>query len=678
METSLRKIVRTRITKDYGILLENGYRRSIETYVIENYKWLVPALTIAIYGLTALLTPNTFLSFDSAKSIIDQRSANYAAITGTTIAVIGLLLSNLAKKRSFYYDLLFKKTFFLPILLYTLSGIAILIATSTIRDLFAPSHLRGYYGCMVTGCTVVLLIGLGLVFHLFRTIIIFTSEHHINLYFQHDLLYHQRRQILRWLYREISEEHLKRYLDGKVEKRFAAQGGKERIYDIDMARLARYIQKHPESPMPKPISLEMLFYDLDKLYKPQKSKGLIRKDFTEIFDIRKMDTKIDPTVSYVAHLDREFQNSISESNSQSLTDFLRIYKQMFELYGLVDMRQALHEANFLIWSLGEGIHLSITKNNRESFEQILSFIEHFLEEMIERENWQTFESLINHLATTYSMAAFEKSQNRITQSRLNSIFNTVMTSMDSLIWSLHFKIPDLEQNLHSRFYLAICTVMAGFYRRAIHGSNLGHFEKIDQITNKRLAGDEVSGNNYLPDLSSSDHETKKWINSDDGERETALTFKSTAVYTHHLKVLTRLWLYYLVDCGHIKLEQCQGQITLLGEHKCWLGDLIIFTENIHYFDRSGWFFSEFNEKEKLAFEEGEWILKSFTLEKLFSKDYNFKQVDLDQDVAQKLIDYFNSHGKINSLWEKQFSTDELHTNAARIIEAILTPLVPTQ
>lgn len=679
LHKSLRQFVDTKITKDYPILVENDRLRRADEFLNNHYTWLIPIITLSIYGLIVLIMPRTFLIYESAKSIIDQRTSNYAAIAGTTIAIIGFLLTNLAKKKSFYYELLFKTSYFIPILYYTLTGIAFLIVTSTARDIVNILNFAPYYGSMIIACTVILLIGLGLIFFLFKTIVKFTNENRINQYVGNNLLYYQKQKIHQWLLIEVSDKHINKYLGNKEHKfkRFFTSGTSEYIYDIDMDQLARYIEIHPESRFPKSMFLESPYFDLGKNHEFARSGSIIAADFRKIFKLKQRKIKADPYEIYLVHINREYLNSINENNNSTLTDILHIYKRMIKLYSLADIRQIKNEVNMICWSLTNGIHASLNKSSNEYFENIIGFIEWILQDLVQNNKSRIFASLIDSIPTAYSMASFEKSQNRITTSRQNITFNTVIKHMDSLMFNLKFNFPIEEDPIHqNKIYKSLITSLGTLYRRAIHNDNALHINKINEIVNKQLNIDRVLYD-YVPPILDATFEKEQPYEFDEKLYENgSLLIPDSLVYTHHLRVLTRLWLYYLIDNKLITFEQFSIQLAMIEYQKCWLHDLVFLTGNINYFGRNTWYFAEFNDYDKMAFDDGEWIYKSFLIEKLYSKDYDFKCYNIDSDVIDQLLNNFESQGEISDVWNEHYSQNMLGANFDNIKTEIKRIVIP--
>ena len=104
-------------------------------------------------------------------TFIDQRASNLATISGMCLSVIVFLMSNLAVKETYAYDLLFEKTKLYPAIFFVLSTLGIFILLSTLRNSLGFQLYRS----LVIASGFMFLLILGIIGFLFRTVI-----HYIN------------------------------------------------------------------------------------------------------------------------------------------------------------------------------------------------------------------------------------------------------------------------------------------------------------------------------------------------------------------------------------------------------------------------------------------------------------------------------------------------------------------
>lgn len=188
---SLRKQTELQINKNHAELNPGRlslFKQYFNTLSDKNSWWLVflhvsALFLILMFGQLPLLG---FIKFTAktAETIIDQRTSNVATIISMTLAVIGLLLSNLAIKDSQTYKLLFLKSRLYFIIYYILSAIFFLIVVSTLRDTFSP---QWFHQAVLAGTYLALSI-LILIGFLFSTIINFANSGNIQKILKQELI----------------------------------------------------------------------------------------------------------------------------------------------------------------------------------------------------------------------------------------------------------------------------------------------------------------------------------------------------------------------------------------------------------------------------------------------------------------------------------------------------------
>lgn len=171
--------------------------------------WPSVVLVVLIFFAVSGFNPECLsflncLDFDAtlAKSIIDQRTTNIAAITSISLVVVGFLLTNLALKSPLTIKILFKESYLYLTVYLVFSTIICLILLSTFRDtldpfVFTRSVLAGTYLCIL----ILILIG-----YLFSNIIRFTDEKHISGLLKKQLLNEGKEQLKLLFLKKYSAE----------------------------------------------------------------------------------------------------------------------------------------------------------------------------------------------------------------------------------------------------------------------------------------------------------------------------------------------------------------------------------------------------------------------------------------------------------------------------------------
>lgn len=181
--------------------------------------WIILIIIISFFLISSCINISffNFLNFDSkiAKSIIDPRTTNLAAIISMSLVVVGFLITNLAMKSSTTITLLFKNSYIYFTLYVTLSTISCFIILSNLRDtlsdfVFSRAVLAGTYLSVL----ILFLIGI-----LFRNIIHFTDEKKISEMLKKELLQEAKQKLIKNLfekysydlYNEIVSRHCSKY-----------------------------------------------------------------------------------------------------------------------------------------------------------------------------------------------------------------------------------------------------------------------------------------------------------------------------------------------------------------------------------------------------------------------------------------------------------------------------------
>lgn len=201
-----RKHIRRQHKELHRSFIEYHWEACISRFCGRNsWPWVV-VLVLAFFGASSY--PNfewlNALDFDSdlAKTVVDQRTTNIAAIISMSLVVVGFLITNLASKSPMTLKLLFKESRLYFTLYLTFSTISCFIILSTYREtlddfIFTRAVLAGTYLCII----ILILIG-----YLFRKIIHFTDEKHISELLKKELLDEAKEKLKLQLLKKYSRE----------------------------------------------------------------------------------------------------------------------------------------------------------------------------------------------------------------------------------------------------------------------------------------------------------------------------------------------------------------------------------------------------------------------------------------------------------------------------------------
>lgn len=205
-----------KIIRDKHTTLIDSPREIIRDWCNFNFfdrkRWWVIALFVGLILFGSLFFHFfEYINIDlaSSKTIIDQRITNLAAIIAMSIAVVGFLISNLAVKEAFAYEMLFTKSKLYPIIYFTLSLIGYLIIISTLRDYITSEFI--YSRLVVTGTYLALAV-LFLIGYLFRIIIRYTNSRKIHELLEKQLLHEGRGYLKQELIKHYSQVEYNRFI----------------------------------------------------------------------------------------------------------------------------------------------------------------------------------------------------------------------------------------------------------------------------------------------------------------------------------------------------------------------------------------------------------------------------------------------------------------------------------
>jgi len=142
------------------------------------------------------------IKLDTAQKIIDQRASNIATIMSITLVVVGFLMNNIAVKESFSYQMLFKRSYFYPIIYLVLSVIAYFFVVSILRDCISSVQ---FIRLVLIGTYMALFI-LFVIGYLFKRIIQFTNSEKIVSLLHDEVIKEARNNLRQSLFREYSKD----------------------------------------------------------------------------------------------------------------------------------------------------------------------------------------------------------------------------------------------------------------------------------------------------------------------------------------------------------------------------------------------------------------------------------------------------------------------------------------
>lgn len=228
--------------------------------------WKIILIVIGTFGLCMLFPIEGILHLvfkpdnKSIATLIDQRTSNLATIVGMILTVTGLVISNMAVKESYAYEVLFAKSRLYGIIYFVLSTIGLLIIISCLRDTVGEK----LYNRMVLVGTGFVLFILVLISSLFRSIINFTNVQAIDTIYRNYLLIQEKKNLLAALKVKYSAEQFRALLTkyGATEYTFSHvfdddqlsfsmsiiddEPGDElrlQVIDINMTQLAHFMDR---------------------------------------------------------------------------------------------------------------------------------------------------------------------------------------------------------------------------------------------------------------------------------------------------------------------------------------------------------------------------------------------------------------------------------------------------
>ncbi|AZA89660.1 Uncharacterised protein [Chryseobacterium nakagawai] len=343
-----RKEIEKKIKQNHFELFENSDNYLIKYFNIlskrENW-WLVFLNVVILYILVAAINLDfTFIKIDkdTASTIIDQRTSNVATIISMTLAVIGLLLSNLAVKNDQTYKLLFVNSRLYLIIYYTLSAIFCLIIVSTLRDSIEPYFER--FVLAGTYLALIILIGIG---YLFSTIINFANASNIQKILKQKLIDEIKMNVKIFLLSKYSAAEFKNLMhDHGIDP----VGLRQRlllpdldrppteeylIYDIDFKDLQdRLKNRHAYEKYyyVESLSLNLVTQNHSNFIFPGITTSYNRQlDLSGCLTLKKPSKIINQSDEYVRYFETKLEEYTTEGKQKNINEILSIYDELFDL-----------------------------------------------------------------------------------------------------------------------------------------------------------------------------------------------------------------------------------------------------------------------------------------------------------------------------------------------------------
>lgn len=346
--SSLRKLTLFKISKDHGELMPNrlNFVSAYLGFLSQRDKWWLVLIHVLV-----LLLLFTFLRFEwfmfvefadkTAATLIDQRASNVATIISMTLAVIGLLLGNLAIKDNQTYQLLFIKSRLYLILYYTLSVICCLIVISTLRDT-VPKAIFEQFVLAGTYLALFILFGIG---YLFRTIIKFANATSIQAILTVELLAEARNNLrIHLLHKYSLESFIHLMQQHQVSARQVPLGElpdqsapklEKLVYDMNLSKLAKEMVKD-KTGTPKAytvaMSLNLLTSGHATFISPDIGRSAKRPmDLSGCVTLRKPSKLVNQSQVYRSYFASKLNEYSTEGKHAKVAEVLSVYHKMFEL-----------------------------------------------------------------------------------------------------------------------------------------------------------------------------------------------------------------------------------------------------------------------------------------------------------------------------------------------------------
>ncbi len=315
--------------------------------VIQNGKnwWIIVIFLVLFFSSTVLLDfrfLNFFnLSIETARNLVDQRTANIAVITSITLVVVGFLISNIATKESYAYNLLFKNSYLNPIINVVLTFIGIFFIISTFRDdipekMFIDLVLLGTY------CSIAILLLIGF---LFNRILYFTDNEAIEKLFGRELISKAKDEVYYNLVQQYSQSEFRKFLNNlglheidwfQSPNRLFNNGERDDlrvIQNINLKSIEKYVGSFESSDLElvfQPLCLYSSINDSGSYIeiKGKRNQPNQRRKLRNALVVKRVDFRNSP----VREIFRSrLTKSIADNDQKKLDSILESYKELYQI-----------------------------------------------------------------------------------------------------------------------------------------------------------------------------------------------------------------------------------------------------------------------------------------------------------------------------------------------------------
>lgn len=311
--------------------------------------WLVFIVVLFFFSALTLIQFDalSFISLKkgSAETLIDQRTSNVATIISMTLAVIGLLLSNLAVKDDQTYKLLFVNSKVYLIIYYTLSVIFCLIIISTLRDTVDEP----FYQRMVVAGTYMALLILAGIAYLFKTIINFTNAVKIQNTLSEQLMAEAKNNLKINLLSKYSQIEFEKfltdngiiYLDESIGTDMQVSGSpsinnEKLIYNINFKKLGEKLNKRNDRSTQfyfrRKLHVNLITKDYNNFISPiMKQSPTENISFSDCFKLKSTKSSLARSDEYKKYFDKKLHEYSAEGKHGKVEEILAIYADLYKL-----------------------------------------------------------------------------------------------------------------------------------------------------------------------------------------------------------------------------------------------------------------------------------------------------------------------------------------------------------
>ena len=254
MKKYLSSEVRNRIKQESPELLPD-FRSILKEWINHRYAWMaIVMFTITVFFCGHYINFESLniirIENDNIKPMVESRTTNMVAMISISFAVIGFLISNLAIKGNKSYNILFRRTFFLPIIYFSLTLMGSFIILTALKD-----HLDiQILGRILYVGIFLMLVDIVLIGILFSKLIVFTNSKQLYKMICADLSNESKSRIYQWVKKEKSKQIINNIVYNKNPYLFSVEyhsqlidiKKKPYLKDINIKNLQAIITRNKE------------------------------------------------------------------------------------------------------------------------------------------------------------------------------------------------------------------------------------------------------------------------------------------------------------------------------------------------------------------------------------------------------------------------------------------------